>query len=199
MGSFGEISTFSFFGNKILTSGEGGAILTNHVQLDEKIRLLRGQGMDPKRRYWFSELGYNYRLSNLQASIFCAQFEKLDSFCQIRRQIFTNYEKVIENIGSTPFRDKDSYAPWLFTFLLDENLDRTNFIEFLEKHGIETRPAFPALHFLPEFQKYRKNEYVKATKVSNRGVSLPTFVGMSKEEFAYIENIIELFKGVGNL
>ena len=199
LGSLGDISTFSFFGNKILTSGEGGAILTNRVELDVKIRLLRGQGMDPKRRYWFSELGYNYRLSNLQASVFCAQFEKLDEFSQKRKLLFTRYEEIIKSIGTSLFKSNDSYAPWLFTFLLNEGLDRDDFMHFLEKQGIETRPAFPAIHLLPEYQKYSKSEYIESTTVSNRGVSLPTFAGMSEAEFSYIEEAIKLYGAVDRL
>jgi perosamine synthetase len=199
LGSLGDISTFSFFGNKILTSGEGGAILTNRVELDVKIRLLRGQGMDPKRRYWFSELGYNYRLSNLQASVFCAQFEKLDEFSQKRKLLFTRYEEIIKSIGTSLFKSNDSYAPWLFTFLLNEGLDRDDFMHFLEKQGIETRPAFSAIHLLPEYQKYSKSEYIESTTVSNRGVSLPTFAGMSEAEFSYIEEAIKLYGAVDRL
>jgi len=199
MGSFGDISTFSFFGNKILTSGEGGAVLTDKLVLDQKIRLLRGQGMDPARRYWFSQLGYNYRLSNLQASIFCSQFQQRDGFVEKRKIIFGRYIKIIREIGSTPFSEKKDYAPWLFTFLLNKNLNRNTFASYLSDNGIETRPTFHALHTLPEFNKYSLDSYPTASDVASRGISLPTFVDISDEEILYITDVINKFVETDNL
>ncbi len=85
------MATFTFYGNKILTSGEGGAITTDDPDLEARVRLFRGQGMDPDRRYYFAEVGYNYRLTNVACSILCAQLERADTMVRRRREIFDRY------------------------------------------------------------------------------------------------------------
>ena len=90
-GSLGDVATFSFYGNKIITTGEGGMITTNSTEIDEKVRLLKGQGQDPSRRYWFSTTGYNYRLTNVAAAIGLAQLENIDTHLEDRRRIAAEY------------------------------------------------------------------------------------------------------------
>jgi perosamine synthetase len=192
-GGFGDISTFSFYGNKILTSGEGGAILTDDSKLFERIKLLRGQGMDPKNRYWFSEVGYNYRLSNIQASIFCAQFRQLDVFLQKRREIFGRYHDIVSKVGDDVFFGKMDFAPWLFTFLLDSNINRADFSNFLEKNGVETRPTFVELSRLPAFAMLPIQKKGVSADIARRGISLPTFVGLTETQFQKIDDLIHSF------
>jgi perosamine synthetase len=193
LGGFGDISTFSFYGNKILTSGEGGAILTDDSNLIERIRLLRGQGMDPRNRYWFSEVGYNYRLSNIQASIFCAQFLQIESFLEKRRYIFRRYHDIVTKVGDDVFFGKKNFAPWLFTFLLDSTINRTDFANFLELNGVETRPTFVELSRLPAFDMLPIQKKTTSVDIARRGISLPTFVDLTEAQFQKIDELIQSF------
>ncbi|MGH9437337.1 MAG: DegT/DnrJ/EryC1/StrS family aminotransferase [Terriglobia bacterium] len=93
VGALGDIATFSFFGNKIITTGEGGMVVTNNSDVDAKVRLLRGQGMDPKRRYWFQTVGFNYRMTNIQAALGLAQLEQIHTHIQRRRTVAGWYLK----------------------------------------------------------------------------------------------------------
>jgi perosamine synthetase len=192
-GSFGDISTFSFYGNKILTSGEGGAILTDDSKLIQRIKLLRGQGMDPKNRYWFPEVGYNYRLSNIQASIFCAQFRQLEGFLKKRREIFGRYHDIVSKVGDDIFFGKNNFAPWLFTFLLNSNINREDFAKFLETNGIETRPTFVEISRLPAFAMLPIKKKSVSLDVARRGISLPTFVDLSEDQLQIIADSIRNF------
>lgn len=192
-GSFGDISTFSFYGNKILTSGEGGAVLTDDPKLFQRIKLLRGQGMDPDNRYWFSEVGYNYRLSNIQASIFCAQFKQIDIFLKKRREIFSRYHDIVSEVGDDVFFGKNDFAPWLFTFLLDSKINRDDFTNFLEEGGVETRPTFVELNRLPAFAMLPIQKKNVSVDIARRGISLPTFVDLTEIHFQKIDDLIRNF------
>ncbi len=105
-GSLGDVSTFSFYGNKIITCGEGGMVLTDRDDLAEKMSLLRGQGMDPKRRYWFTIVGYNYRMTNIAAAIGLAQLEKLDWHLGRHREVAAWYEAGLKDLPA--FRGRGS-------------------------------------------------------------------------------------------
>ena len=106
----GDIATFSFYGNKILTTGEGGMAVTGDSALAQKMRLLKGQGMDPDRRYWFPMVGYNYRMTNIAAAIGLAQLEKADWHINRRREIAELYKKFLENIPGITMQPELSWA-----------------------------------------------------------------------------------------
>ena len=95
VGSFGDVGCFSFFGNKVITTGEGGMCVTNNKQLDDKMRILRDHGMSKKKRYWHDVIGYNYRMTNLQAAIGLAQLERIEDIHKNRREYENNYKDVL--------------------------------------------------------------------------------------------------------
>ena len=154
-GSFGDIATFSFYGNKLMTTGEGGMVLTDDHELMAKMRLLRGQGMDPARRYWFPVVGYNYRLTNLQCAVGTAQLERLPEFLTTRRWLARHYAEAFAGVsGVTLQQEQEGGASswWMFSIRLSGHEARERVMVALDEAGIETRPLFWPVHMLPPYQ-----------------------------------------------
>jgi len=197
-GSLGTIGTFSFYGNKILTSGEGGALTVSDQELERTIRLLRGQGMDPERRYFFTVVGYNYRLTNLACAMLCAQLERVDEIVERRRQVFTWYRAAlagIPGIGFQPIAEWAEPAPWLFCITVDEVLyggSRDFLAGILAREGIETRPFFRALHRLPPYEGRpgARRQLEVTDHLAAVGLSLPTSSAITETDVARISGLI---------
>lgn len=191
VGSLGDIATFSFFGNKIITCGEGGMVVTNRDSLAEKMRLLKGQGMDPKRRYWFPIVGYNYRMTNLQAAVGLAQLEQIGWHSQKRRQVARWYYDCFKDLQDylvLPIEKSWArHAYWMYTILLKNKvkISRDKFMAELAEAGIETRPVFYPLHLLPPYRKW-PGKYPIAEQTAARGLSLPTHALLQQDDIKYI-------------
>lgn len=183
-GSLGEIATFSFYGNKNLTTGEGGMCLTNDESLAKKMSLLRGQGMDPNRRYWFPIIGYNYRMTNIAAAIGVAQLEKAEWHFARRREVFEWYKELLTGVSSVAFQPEASWAKhacWMFTVLISPNHSRDHVMKEMFRRGIETRPVFPPMHLLPPYQHLaREGSLPVGEDLSRRGMNLPTGAGLDR-------------------
>lgn len=190
VGSMGKINCFSFYGNKIITTGEGGMITTNNKSYANKITLLKNHGADPKRRYWHPVIGYNYRMTNLQAAIGLAQLEKLDYFLAKRKKIAKLYRKFLKSIPGVVLPPEDTNnrqaVCWQFSILITKKfpLNRDHLIRLLAKKGIETRPFFVILTDLPMYKQ--KEPLPVAEKISQQGISLPTSVNLTEKEIKYI-------------
>jgi perosamine synthetase len=191
VGGLGTIGTFSFYGNKIVSSGEGGAVTVNDKQLERRLRTLRGQGMDPERRYYFPVIGYNFRLTNVACALLCAQLEHLDEMLTARRAIFVRYRELLDGCNGVTFQPQASWAepaPWLFNIAIDPQAlgtDIGGLREALGGHGIETRPFFIPLHTLPPFREAataRGTNLPVTDDLAARGVSLPTFPQLELEQ-----------------
>lgn len=190
VGSLGTCAAFSFYGNKIITTGEGGMVTTNDEILADKCRFYRGQGMDPKRRYWFSDIAYNYRLTNMQAAIGLAQMEKIETILQERLILASWYNDALTAL--TPHielpKTEAHIDPvyWMYTIYLkkDNENNRDHIIQALQKKGIETRPVFYPLHHLPP---YKENKvYPIADEWTKRGINLPTHSHLTNADITYI-------------
>ncbi len=188
VGSLGRIGTFSFYGNKIITSGEGGALIVDDASLALRLRMLRGQGVDPERRYHFPVTGYNFRLTNLACAILCAQLERADEIVERRREIFRNYRELLDGvpgIGFQPVAEWAEPAQWLFSITVDPEeygLTSAELAEALRERGIDTRPFFVPLHTLPPFREasLSRREFLPHTeKLGAAGLNLPTFGALS--------------------
>ena len=191
VGSFGDISCFSFYGNKIITSGEGGMVSTNNPDLFDKIKMLRDQGMSQTKKYYHEILGYNYRFSNIQAAIALAQFEKIDIFIKRRKEIFELYLKLLnESFIQLPFKGDNIKDPvnWLFTILI-KNIDRDDLIIYLKENNIDSRPTFYPCHKMPYINK--KILLPVTEEISTSGISLPTYVNLSNSDIEYISELIK--------
>ena len=195
-GSLGAIGVFSFYGNKIVTSGEGGAITVDDPELEQRIRLLRGQGMDPARRYYFPIVGYNYRLTNVACAILCAQIERLPDLLADRRRVFDGYRRRlegIEGIGFQPVADWATPAPWLFCITVNSSqfgCDRDDLAAALDGSGIETRPFFNPLHTMPPYANSRSTGLAVTEHVARSGLNLPTSALVGERELDLISNRI---------
>jgi perosamine synthetase len=198
VGSLADVACFSFYGNKIIATGEGGMVVTNVETLARRMMQLKGQGMDFKRRYWFPIIGYNYRMMNIPAAIGLAQLERADWHLARRREVVAWYrEQLLDVPGISWQAEKDwaTHVHWLFTILLSERiaLSRDDVMARLEKHGIETRPVFYPMHILPPYREASPNAdaYPIAEKISQRGVNLPTWGGLTREDVTYVCDVLQ--------
>ena len=197
IGSFGHISCFSFYGNKIITTGEGGMCLTNDEELAEKMKTLRDHGMDPKKRYWHNVIGFNYRMTNLQAALGVAQLSKIEEFIEKKRRIARLYAEGLSSIEGITLHPEMPWAKcvyWLYSILINEEktgITKDKLAEKLQNCGIETRNIFYPLHEMPPYKKYAKLSYPASSAISRKGLSLPSSVKLSEEDITYITQKIK--------
>jgi perosamine synthetase len=183
VGGLATMATFSFYGNKILTSGEGGAVTLDDPELTQRARLLRGQGMDPARRYFFPVVGHNFRLTNLACALLCAQLERGEQMVARRREIVRHYEQALEAVPGVTPQHRASWAeasPWLFSLTIEPEAyghTRDELIAELARQGVDTRPFFIPVHSLPPYraESSRRGTRLPVTdSVAARGLNLPT-------------------------
>ena len=199
VGLFGDVATFSFYGNKTITTGEGGMVVFKDSRIAEYASVLRDHGMEKTRRYWHAHVGYNYRLTNIQAAIGVAQYERLKEFVSAKRKIAATYNNCISKINflTIPAERKDCVnSYWLYTFLVKEDAPfiRDHLIEYLSLCGVESRPVFFPMHEMPPYTEYGQPENLKMSKmVSVQGMSLPSSVMLADIELEHICNSIQTF------
>ena len=193
IGSVGDISTFSFYGNKMITTGEGGMVCTKDDGLAARVRRLRGQGADPRRHYWFDEIGYNYRMTNLACAIGLAQLERFEQTAARRGEVRSWYEAASSELGAfvSLQRCPDEATPawWIVGAVLKDvvNADRESVRQHMEQAGIETRPFFPALSSLPIYEGCRTDDGCRVARcLGERGIMLPTHTKLSRDEVDYV-------------
>lgn len=205
-GSFGDISTFSFYPNKHLTTGEGGMVLTDNELLAEKCKSLKNLCFKPERRFVHDELGFNYRITNLQAALGLAQLERLDNFVLKKRFIGDYYTKKIREYGLEEFvqipLEKTNYAEniyWVYALVLKNNVkfDAQVAIQKLANLGIGCRPFFWPINEQPVFNKqglFIGQEYPEAYNLARRGFYIPSGLAITQEQMdIVIEQLKEIF------
>lgn len=204
VGGLASIGTFSFYGNKIFTSGEGGALIVQDARTNLRIRTLRGQGMDPERRYYFPVTGYNFRITNLACALLCAQIERKDELISRRREVIDAYTQLLSDLPGIGFQTPATWAtpaPWLCCIVLDGEefgLTRDELAESLGIQGIETRPFFLPLHSLPPFREasQRRGEVLPETdRLAASGLCLPTFPGLRGSDVQRIADAVRSSRG----
>jgi perosamine synthetase len=178
VGSCGTAGMFSFFGNKIVTTGEGGMLVTDDPDLADRYRLLRGQGMDPVRRYWHPVIGFNYRMTNVQAAIGLAQMERIDQLVGDRKRVAGWYRERLAGIAGLRLPGEAKGVEnvfWLYSVLVRDNSVRDLMMAELAEAGIETRPFFHPIHTFPMYRHcHTDNGCPVACDLSGRGINLPT-------------------------
>ena len=192
VGSLGDIATFSFYGNKIITTGEGGMVVTNDPALATRVRRLREQGADSQRRYWFPMIGYNYRMTNLAAAIGVAQMEKAGWHMARRFEVAAWYREELRGLPWLSWQVEKEWAKhayWMFSIVLNEGmrLNRDTLISHLHKQGVETRPIFYPLHILPPYLNNGSRDRLPvAERIGRNGITLPTWAGLTHQDVRYI-------------
>jgi len=188
VGGLGEAGVFSLYGNKIITSGEGGIITTNNHVLYEKMKYLRDQAMSLEKRYWHTEIGFNYRMTNLQAALALAQLERINTILGKKFEIFSWYHNYLNNINGIKLNPKlDNYKNvyWVICIELlnfSENERDTLMAKLNEKH-IDSRPYFYPISEMPMYS----SAYTPVTKlISKRGINLPSYYDITQDQVEYI-------------
>ena len=189
VGTFGDISTVSFYPAHHITMGEGGAVLTNDAKLYEQMRVLRSHGMREDKRYWHDVVGYNYRLTNLQAALGCAQLENRDWIIKEKKRVYGRYYSNLSNIDGIHFQHiSEDVEPviWAVALRIDQERlkgDRDFLIAELLKRNIETRPGFYPFSVMP---LYRTKPLPQVESLARDIISLPSFVSLSNDTIDYI-------------
>jgi perosamine synthetase len=194
VGNFGDIGTFSFFGNKTITTGEGGMLTCKDPILHDRIERLKGQGLARHRQYWHDIVGYNYRMTNICAAIGLAQIEMASEILEKKKNIFLHYKEMLTGYpisfqNNSPMVNS-SY--WMVSFLFIDYQTRENARIFLENNGIETRPLFYPVHTMPMYSK-KYSKLPNSEDVGMRGINLPSYPSLSKIDIEYICDQIKLF------
>lgn len=185
-GTFGDIGAFSFFGNKTITTGEGGMVVTRDGRLAERLRRVKGQGQSATRRYWHDELGFNYRMTNICAAIGLAQIERADAIIARKREIADFYRAGFADLPVTVQHPAPGVvsSEWLFSILLPPDVDRARVMAEMAAAGVDTRPVFYPAHRMPMYE--RRDAYPVAQDIAERGISLPSFPGLTESELTRV-------------
>ncbi len=191
VGGLGDCATFSFYGNKMITTGEGGAITTDSDEVAQRARFLRDHGMSKVKRYWHTEVGYNYRMTNLQAALGVAQLGQFDSFMAERDRILESYRRHLAPYGVSlnPHLVDTRPVNWITCALLDgvTREERDTVIARLYEKGIDTRPFFYPLSSLP---MYARESGPVSEFLSAHGINLPTYPGLSDSDIGHISKTL---------
>ena len=187
-GGLGHLSTFSFYANKLITTGEGGMVLTNDEFYAEKAQRLRNLCFRPERRFYHTELGYNFRLTNLQAALGVAQIERMDEIIAQKRWMGEAYTKFLKDISVLLLPVEESWAKqvyWMYGVVLDEStgMDAMKFAQYLQTKGIQTRPFFLGMHEQPIFRErglFLEECYPVAEKIAHQGLYLPSGLALTE-------------------
>jgi perosamine synthetase len=188
VGGLTDVGCFSFFANKIITTGEGGMCVTNDDALADAMRTCRDHGMSQARAYWHERVGSNYRMTNLQAALGIAQLTKIDEFIHRKREIASRYGELIGTAGDLRL-EVSQEAPWassvywMSNVILPRGVDRELVMAALAGEGIESRPFFSPLHRMPAFESYPRSVRVAEVEgFSSRGISLPSGADLGDDD-----------------
>ena len=196
VGTFGDIATYSFFGNKTITTGEGGMVVTNDETLHDRMMHFKGQGLAKHRQYWHDVVGYNFRMTNICAALGLAQLERADTLLAKKRELAGWYEAGLESLPLVFHKETAGvrHSFWMCSILVDDPARREPLREALDAAGIETRPLFYPVHTMPMYaQKFQRHPV--AENIGWRGMNLPSFPGLTREQVRFVCQSIAEFLG----
>ena len=191
VGTFGDIGTFSFFGNKTITTGEGGMVVTDDDTLYDRMTHFKGQGLAKYREYWHDVIGYNYRMTNICAAIGLAQLERADSVIGQKRQIAEWYKRELKEYPLT-FQEETGdvqHSYWMVSILVPDAADRDPLRNALRQQSIETRPVFYPVHSMPMYSSAYQRHPV-AESLGWRGINLPSYPALDEVSVKEICSVI---------
>ncbi len=206
-GSLSDIAIFSFFGNKIVTTGEGGMVLTDDAALAERCFFLENQARHKENPYWHPEIGYNYRMTNIQAALGVAQLERIDEFIAIRLRNAAHYKRRLSRVPGLSLPPCAEWAEnvyWMVTVLVEDEygMDRDTLMTRLRQRDIETRPVFYPVHTLPMYasQKGTREYHPRlpvAEDLSRKGINLPSGAALTSEQVDIVCDALTEFSQKG--
>jgi len=193
-GSFGSLSCFSFYANKLITTGEGGMVVTDDEALAERARSARNLAFQAGRRFYHEELGFNFRLTNLQAALGVAQLERIDQIVQQKRWMGSEYTSRLRDVIGLELPTEEAWARnvyWMYGVVLNEStgLNAREFASRLRDRGVETRPFFLGMHEQPVFHKrglFLNESYPVAERIARQGLYLPSGLALTPEQLARV-------------
>lgn len=199
VGSLGKTGVFSFYGNKLITTGEGGMLVTDDEELADRARFLRDHAMSKERRYWHQKIGYNYRLTNVQAALGLAQLQRIDEFLASKREIMGWYREFLVECNDLRLSPELPWAHssyWMVCAILPHRVSQEAVTLELRRNGVDTRPFFHPLHTLPPYKGCRaigmKGEGCPvAEQLAARGINLPSSVRITRDDVEYIASVIK--------
>ena len=201
LGTIGDVATLSFYANKIITSGEGGAVLTNSKKIADKCYVLRDHGMsrssDPIKRYIHLDLGFNYRMTNMQAAVGFSQLEIINKILKIRNNQMLLYQKYLSQIKEIKIRTFKKWCSpvhWMTTITINKKYLRNKLIHFLLKEGIDARPMINPVHHAKHFKNiFKKQKFSNSEYISANSVHLPSSTNLKKKQIKFICKKIDDF------
>ena len=200
-GGIGQLGTFSFYANKLITTGEGGMVLTNNSVYAGRLRGLRNLCFRPERRFYHTELGHNFRLTNLQAALGLAQLERMEQIVAKKRWMGRAYTERLRDIPGLQLPVEESWAKsvyWMYGVVIDESrkMDAVEFARRLKAEGVDTRPFFLGMHEQPVFLEqglFRNEHYPVAERLARYGLYLPSGLALTETQ---INQVYEAVKTV---
>jgi perosamine synthetase len=196
-GGLGHAAGFSFYANKVITTGEGGMITTNDARLAALTQNLRDHAFSEERHFWHKYLGYNYRMTNLQAAVGLAQTEKLNDFVEKRRQNAALYTELLQDIPGIVTPPEAGWAKnvfWMYSILVEDEfgMSRDRLRAYLARHGIETRTFFIPMHLQPiYYEAFKGQRYSVAEMLCRRGFYLPSASSLTTAQIRYIARNVQ--------
>lgn len=189
-GSIGDIACFSFYGNKIVTSGEGGMVVSNNEELMERVRLLKDLAHKPGRRFFHEVVGYNYRMTNVQAALGLGELENIETYIERKRAMAALYHSLLTGVAHLKLPGEASevrsvYWMYALELLPDAPLDRDAFMQALRDKGVDTRTYFYPLHAQPVLANAVTNDdalYPVTSDLARRGLYLPSGLALTQEQ-----------------
>jgi perosamine synthetase len=193
VGTFGDIATFSFFGNKTITTGEGGMVVTNNKALFDKAYHLKTQGVSPTKTYWHDCIAYNYRMTNICAAIGLAQLENANLIIEKKRKVAEWYREGLKNL---PLKTHDElpdtkHSFWMCSIVVNDAVQRNPLRDNLKAAGIETRPLFYPAHTMPHYAT--NQSFPIAESLGARGINLPSYPELTRQEVDVICDVIRVY------
>ena len=193
-GGFGDVSVFSFYANKLVTTGEGGMVLTNDNIVADRARSQRNLCFQKKRRFYHDEAGYNFRMTNIQAAIGVAQIKQIEQIVTRKRAIARLYSSLLEGVSGLDLPIEEPWAKsvyWVYGIVLkdDTDVNGMQFVRKLRENGIDSRPFFTGMHEQPVFHKmglFLDEIYPVAERLSRQGLYLPTGLSISEDEIGWV-------------
>ncbi|MEY2843728.1 MAG: hypothetical protein RI920_1765 [Pseudomonadota bacterium] len=194
VGNFGDIATYSFFGNKTMTTGEGGMVVSNDAELIARVRKIKSQGLSGDREYWHDMVAHNFRMTNVTAAIGCAQLERFDELLATKRQLAERYRAALSRTPLRFLSEKRGHTNgyWMVSALARSGEELTALRNHLKAQQIETRPLFPPVHLMPMYGGH-EGEFPKAESLSPLGLNLPSWPNLPEADFDRICEAIYSF------